>query len=102
MSISHPLPPPLRPYSNGMRPSNVHLPVFGELIMIRLPFDMHGPPSTLPHTAINSGASRHNYHPCVVRSVFNVEKSWEVNVYGCRLYGHAPDPVSFVRSLPPN
>ena len=47
MSISHPLPPPLRPYSNGMRPSNVHLPVFGELIMIRLPFDMHGPPSTL-------------------------------------------------------
>ena len=102
MSVSRPLPPPLRPYSNGMRPSNVRLPVFGELIMIRLPFDMHGPPSTLPQTAISSGATHHNYHSCIVRSVFDVEKSWEVNVYGCCSYGHALDPVSFVRSLPPN
>jgi len=70
--------------------------------MIRIPFDMQGPPSTLPHTAISSGATRHNYHPCVVRSSFYTEKSWEVTVYVCRSYVHAADPVSFVRSLPPN
>jgi len=28
--------------------------------------------------------------------------SWHVAVYVCRSYIHDPDPVSFVRSLPPN
>lgn len=99
MSVSCPLAPPLRPYSNGVRASNVRLPAIGELIMIRLPFDMHGPPSTLPHTAISSGATRQNYHPCVVLSKHQTLESWHVTVYVCV---HDPDPVSFVLSLPPN
>jgi len=101
MSVSHPLPPPLRPYSNGVRTANVRLPDIRELIMIRFPFDMRGPPSTLPHTAL-SGATRQNYHPCVVQSILQTVEGWHIIVYVCRSYVHAPDPVSFVRSLPPN
>jgi len=101
MSVSRPLPPPLRPYSNGRRAANVRLPAIGELIMIRFPFDACGPPSTLAHTTL-SGATRENYHPCVVLSEHLTIKSWHVTVYLCRSYVHHPDPVSFVLSLPPN
>jgi hypothetical protein len=101
MSAPRPLPPPLRPYSNRVRDENVRLPAIGELIMLRLPFDMRGPPSTLPHTAL-SGATRQNYHACVVRSVLRSWEGWQVTVYVCRSFVHEPDPVSFVLSLPPN
>jgi hypothetical protein len=101
MSASRPLPPPLRPYSNGMPVANVRLPHIGELIMIRLPFDMRGPPSSLPHSAL-SGATRRNYHPCVVLSTLQTLDSWHVIVYVCRSYVYDPNPASFVLSLPPN
>jgi hypothetical protein len=101
MSLSRTLHPPLRPYSNGKPAANVRVPHIGELIMIRLPFDMRGPPSTLPDTAL-SGATRENYHPCVVRCTLQTLDSWHVIVYVCRSYVHDPDPVSFVQSLLPN
>jgi hypothetical protein len=62
---------------------------------------MRGPPSTLPDTAL-SGATRQNYHACVVCSVHQSWDGWKVTVYVCRSFVHDPDPVSFVRSLPPN
>jgi len=101
MSVSRPLPPPLRPFSNGERAENVRIPALGELIMIRFPFDARGPPSTLPDTAV-SGGTRENYHPSVVLSVDVLTETWHVTVYLCRSYVHHPDPVSFVLSLPPN
>jgi len=66
-----------------------------------LPFDMHGPPITLPHMALSS-TTRQVYHPCVVHPRLQTVHSLHVVVYVCRSYVHAPDPVSLVRSLPPN
>lgn len=97
---SHPL-APLRPYVNGERDMNVHLPAIGELIMMRLPFNMPGPTSIISNSAI-SGSNERNYHPCLVIRMVLDDDCWEVEVYICRSFREKSDPVSYVRSLPPS
>lgn len=50
---------PLRPYTGGggIPDRNIRFPDIGELVLIRLPFDMLGPTSV-----ISSSASIYNYH----------------------------------------
>ncbi|KAL0640250.1 hypothetical protein Q9L58_000528 [Maublancomyces gigas] len=91
---SHPL-PPLRPFVNGVRDRNVRFPRIGELVLIRLPFDISGPASII------SGSAGYSYHPCIVLGVFVRAYTWEMNVYVCCTYGGEPDAVSYVSSLLP-
>ncbi|KAL0636493.1 hypothetical protein Q9L58_004543 [Maublancomyces gigas] len=78
---SHPL-SPLRPFVNRVRDLSVRFPELGELVLMRLPFNMPGPASIISDSAI-SGSNGHKYHPCIVVG-FN-----------------EPDPVSYVNSLLP-
>lgn len=86
---------PPRPFVNGVRDRNVRFPRIGELVLIRLPFDISGPASII------SGSAGYSYNPCIVLGVFVRTYTWEMNVYVCCTYGGEPDAVSYVSSLLP-
>jgi len=72
---------------NGLRDYFVRLPHLGEIIMFRFPFAVtNDDPSTWPSASAMTGASRHNYHPCVVAGVQDNNLEVTLSVMVCRSF----------------
>ncbi|KAF8250252.1 hypothetical protein K440DRAFT_659692 [Wilcoxina mikolae CBS 423.85] len=90
--------PPLRPYVHGAWDPAVGLPPRGSVIIIRLPFSMPGPASVISSSAV-SGATRYNYHLCIVINSMGGFHDWELDVFVCRSFSEQLDPISYVSGL---
>jgi len=99
--------PPVRPIVHGVLDRSVRTPIFGEIIMVRLPVLVSGPGSIVSPSAI-TGANTTNYHPCIVVSsniVMNPNVGmpvWNLEVFICRSFTELDDSANFVASLDPS
>ena len=78
--------------------SDHYLPTPGEIIIVRLATDLHGPGSDLSTLrGLPTGANKHNYHHAVVASSTLAFDYLEFTVYPCPAYS-TEDPISHLSS----
>ena len=108
--VAHGPLPPVRPYdSEGQRNPDAPLPMAGDLISIRLPFELPNATSVVPTSSMNTTSGRRRRpHPCIVYTVTDVPAfgEWRIEVFICRSFFDStsrPTPtdcIAYVPSLP--